>query len=94
MEHEPTIRISVRISGHLRKFSAGERDLTLPRTSTVRDLLAVLAESSAELKAVLFTPSGEPAAQLLLFVDDEQSDAGTSLSNARSVTLMLPISGG
>jgi len=94
VEHESTLRITVRISGHLRKFGISERELTLPRTATVRHVLGVLAESSPDLKAALFGPSGEPAAQLLLFVDDEQSHAGHALADARSVTLMLPISGG
>lgn len=94
MEHEATIRITVRVSGHLRRFGVGERELSLPRTATVRDVLDALAESSSELRAALFNASGEPTSQLLLFVDDEQSHAGHVLSHARSVTVMLPISGG
>lgn len=94
MEDEAKIRISVRISGHLRRFTAGERELTLPRAATVRDVLCQLADSSPELRAALFKESGEPNNQVLVFVDDEQSHAAQALAEARSVTLMLPISGG
>jgi molybdopterin converting factor small subunit len=91
---DDTIRITVRLSGHLRRFGAGERELSLPKTATLRAVLRVLADSSPELQGVLFGPSGEPNAQILMFVDDEQSQPEQSVSQARSVTLMLPISGG
>lgn len=94
MEHEATIRITVRVSGHLRRFGVSERELSLPRSATVRDVLNTLADFSPELRAALFHPSGEPNAQIILFVDDEQSHVGQALLEARSVTLMLPISGG
>jgi molybdopterin converting factor small subunit len=94
VEQEAMIQITVRISGHLRKFGEGERILSLPRTATVLHVLNALADSSPELRAALFSASGEPNAQILLFVDDEQAHAGQPLAEARSVTLMLPISGG
>lgn len=94
MEHDSDIRITVHISGHLRKFVSSDREVLLPRSATVRHLLNVLADASPDLRAVLFKPSGELNAQVLLFVDDEQSHAGHELSSAKSVTLMLPISGG
>jgi molybdopterin converting factor small subunit len=94
VEDQATIRISVRISGHLRRFTAGDRDVLLPRAATVRDVFATLSDTSPELRAALFKVSGEPNNQVLVFVDDEQSDAGQPLAGARSVTLMLPISGG
>lgn len=94
MEHETKIRIQVRISGHLRRFGVGDRELSLPRTATVRHVLNALADSSPDFRAALFNASGEPAAQLLIFVDDEQSHVEQALLEARSVTIMLPISGG
>lgn len=88
------IRVSVRLSGHLRKFGQGERELTLPSASTVRQMLVAIADGSAELRSILLSPSGEPNGQLLLFVDEEQSHAAHGLVDGQRVTLMLPISGG
>jgi molybdopterin converting factor small subunit len=91
---EATIRITIRLSGHLRKFGEGERTLALPSTASVRQVLNALADSSPELRAALFNTSGEPNSQVMIFVDDEQATAVQPLVAARSVTLMLPISGG
>jgi molybdopterin converting factor small subunit len=94
VEQDATIQITVRLSGHLRKFGEGERTLALPSTASVRHALNALADATPELRAALFGSSGEPNSQVLIFVDDEQATTGQALAAARSVTLMLPISGG
>lgn len=91
---ENSISIKVRLSGHLRRFGISEREFTLPHSAKVRDVLLALADSVPELRPVLFGASDALNAQLLLFVDDEQTYADQVLTNARSLTLMLPISGG
>jgi molybdopterin converting factor small subunit len=87
--------VTVRYLAQL-KQAAGQsaEQVSLDATCTVAELIALLAQRHAPLHHVLLDEMGRVQPTLLLFVGDEQTEAGRLLRDGDELTLMTPIAGG
>jgi molybdopterin converting factor small subunit len=87
--------ITVRYLAQLRRAAGvGTETLTLPGPCTVRELARRLASEREGLRPMLLDAAGAIKRAILVFVNDEQTDAERTLEDGDGVTLLSPIAGG
>jgi MoaD family protein len=91
------MRITVRYSAQARTLlGKASEPLELAKPLTVREVVMLLGENHPELRRLLLNQQGEPHPSLLLFLDDEQVEAGSAqvLRDGDSISILPPIAGG
>jgi len=89
------ISVQVSYSGQARALAGTSAEpIGIAQPHTVTGLLHEIARRHEPLRALLFNGTSAPRAGLLIFVDDEQSDAETMLHDGCNVDIVPPISGG
>ncbi len=91
------MKVEVRYAAQVRHAAGRDTEVVeLEGRCTARELVARLAQSRPALRGLLLDGSGAVQRALLLFVGDEQVEAGADrpLRDGDAVTILSPMAGG
>ena len=89
------MNVTVRYHAQIRQAAGRAWEaVEVPDGTTLKGLLAVVAERTASLGALLLDEDGNAKPSLLTFVGDRQARGDEVLHDGDEVLLLLPIAGG